>query len=186
MKNVRDRLLDAAEELIGQQGIHATGIDTILARAGTAKMSLYNQFGSKEGLVVAMLERRGERWLDWLKTQTEARGACARARILILFDLIGEQCRSGEVGCPFAAAAGEHADPAHPVHAVAVRHKAEMRRYLAALCRAAGIADAERLARQIQLLIEGATVTALIEGCPEAAKDARAAAECLIAAAGAA
>jgi AcrR family transcriptional regulator len=57
-----DRLLNTATRLFCLHGINATGIDKILAEAGVAKMTLYNQFGSKEGLVFAVLEREGEAW----------------------------------------------------------------------------------------------------------------------------
>ena len=52
----RDRLLKAAAELFYAEGVGATGIDAITARAGVAKMSLYNNFASKSDLVDAYLQ----------------------------------------------------------------------------------------------------------------------------------
>ena len=59
----RERLLAAASRLFYAQGMTATGIDAVTAEAGVAKMSLYNNFSSKEELMraarrpaVAMME----------------------------------------------------------------------------------------------------------------------------------
>src|SRR5262245_56736395 len=61
----RDRLLDAARDLFCQHGINATGVDAIVARAGTAKTTLYKLFGSKQQLVEAFLDREGQAWRGW-------------------------------------------------------------------------------------------------------------------------
>src|ERR1700694_6331719 len=54
--SARDRLLAAADELFYGEGVHVVGIDRIVERAGVAKASLYDSFGSKEELVRAYLE----------------------------------------------------------------------------------------------------------------------------------
>ena len=53
--SARDRLLAAANELFYAEGVQTVGIDRIIERAGVAKASLYNLFGSKEALVEAAL-----------------------------------------------------------------------------------------------------------------------------------
>src|SRR6478672_13064301 len=91
--SARERLLDAADELFYAEGVHVVGIDRVIARAGVAKASLYNAFGSKEALVRAYLQRRYERRVDAI-TQALAGCETARERILAIFDyldgLIGE------------------------------------------------------------------------------------------------
>jgi AcrR family transcriptional regulator len=54
----RERLLDAAYDLFATHGIGQVGIDTILAKSGCAKASLYSYFQSKVDLAVAFLDRR--------------------------------------------------------------------------------------------------------------------------------
>src|SRR4051812_50016617 len=61
--SARDRLLAAAAECFYNQGVNGTGIDAITAAAGGAKMSLYNNFASKDDLVLAYLQARHEEWL---------------------------------------------------------------------------------------------------------------------------
>ena len=61
-KKPRERILDAADELFYTRGIHAVGIDEIVARSGTAKTTLYAHFPSKDDLVASYLQRRSDDW----------------------------------------------------------------------------------------------------------------------------
>jgi hypothetical protein len=67
------------------------------------------------------------------------------------------------------------ADPR--VATIARRHLTRYRGLLERRLREAGVPDAAGLARQLLLLIEGASVVSAIDGTPDAAADARAAAE---------
>lgn len=179
-EEVRDRLLEAAERLIYRDGIHGTGVDTILGEAAVARMSLYNQFGNKEGLVLAALDRRDRRWMAWYEARVTALAPAGIGRVLALFDALDEWFRQPDFhGCAFINAAGELADPAHEVRHLAARHKQALARLVAATAGEAGIAG---LDRALFLLIEGAIVAAMVEGRPDAAQDARAVAARLAAA----
>ena len=70
--SVKNRLLAAAGVLFYNDGIGATGIDAITAKAGVAKMSLYNNFSSKSELVAAFLEARHAEWLALYEIRLEA------------------------------------------------------------------------------------------------------------------
>jgi AcrR family transcriptional regulator len=178
-EEVRDRLLDAAERLIYRDGISGTGVDTILAEASVARMSLYNQFGNKDGLVLAALDRRDRRWMAWYEARVSAVPA-GRGRVSALFEALDDWFRQPEFhGCAFINAAGELADPVHEVRRLAARHKQDLARFVTRVASEAGHAG---LDRALFLLIEGAIVAAMVEGRPDAAADARAAAERLIAA----
>jgi|SRR6266436_4485267 len=63
------RLVLAAARLFNEHGIHATGIDRIIAEAGVARMTFYKHFGSKEGLVRAVMERESKAWFEWLDAE---------------------------------------------------------------------------------------------------------------------
>src|SRR5258708_22914302 len=56
----RDRLIDAATQLFCRYGVNSVGVDAIVEAAGTAKTTLYKVFGSKDGLVEAVLDREGQ------------------------------------------------------------------------------------------------------------------------------
>ena len=179
-QEVRDRLLDAAERLIYRDGINGTGVDTILAEASVARMSLYNQFGNKDGLVLAALDRRDRRWMAWYEARVTALAPAGRGRVPALFDALGEWFRQPDFhGCAFINAAGELADPAHEVRQLAARHKLALARFVTRIADAAGRGA---LDRALFLLVEGAIVAAMVEGRPDAARDARDVAARLIAA----
>ena len=63
-RSARERLLDAANELFYEEGVHTVGIDRVIERAGVAKATLYSTFGSKDELVRAYLAAaaRGAGW----------------------------------------------------------------------------------------------------------------------------
>src|SRR5579859_170627 len=50
----RTRILEAARSLLSQSGPAAFTIDAVAAAADVARMTVYNQFGSKTGLVEAL------------------------------------------------------------------------------------------------------------------------------------
>lgn len=183
----RDRLLDAAEALIYSGGIHATGVDAIVKRSGAARKSFYSHFESKEALVVAALERRDERWMQWFVDATLARGKTPRTQLLGMFDVLRDWFQQPDFhGCAFLNASGEIADADDPVRIVARAHKARLlafvRERLDALADDAGVERRAlaRVARQWLVLIDGAIGVALVSGDATAARDARATAELLL------
>src|SRR6184192_4268393 len=105
--SARERLLAAASELFYAEGIHTVGIDRVIERAGVAKASLYNTFGSKDELIRAYLEARHE-VLQKRVAQAIARHDTPRARILAIFDLLGELFAApGFRGCAFLKVSAE-------------------------------------------------------------------------------
>ncbi|GGV31282.1 hypothetical protein GCM10010182_63390 [Actinomadura cremea] len=54
---VREALLRAARELLDERGPSGLAIRDIAARAGVAPMGVYNRFGSKDGILNALLEQ---------------------------------------------------------------------------------------------------------------------------------
>ncbi|WP_217231524.1 TetR/AcrR family transcriptional regulator [Streptomyces anulatus] len=65
--STRDRLLDAAEKLFLDHGVNQVSVRAINAEAGLNPGAVHYHFGSREGLVAALLERELEpRWRDCL------------------------------------------------------------------------------------------------------------------------
>jgi AcrR family transcriptional regulator len=176
----RERILDAAYHLFSRHGVAATGIDTILARSGAAKMSLYRHFESKDELVLAFLRRREREWtLDWLRAEIESRSAEPEERLLAVFDVFDGWFRAPDFeGCSFINVLLESPREG-PVRAAAAAHLAEIRSILAGLAQEAGLADPERFARTWHFLMKGCIVTAQ-EGLQDAAGEARQAAQIIL------
>ncbi|MTB85401.1 TetR family transcriptional regulator [Nocardioides sp. zg-578] len=61
---VRRALLDAAARTFARQGIDAASLDDVAAAAGFTKGAVYSNFGSKEGLVAALVDDRVSAYLD--------------------------------------------------------------------------------------------------------------------------
>ena len=56
--DTKDRILDAAERLIGEQGYAATSLRQIIAEAGVNLAAVHYHFGSKEELLFAVIQRK--------------------------------------------------------------------------------------------------------------------------------
>ncbi len=178
---MRERLLEAANELFYQEGVHTVGIDRVLERAGVAKASLYGTFGSKDELVRAYLEARAQRRREGI-SQRIARYEDPRARILSIFDLLAETARETSFrGCAFVNACAEGpSDPATPARQVSSKHRAWVRDLLAQLATDLGARDPGEVARQLSLLYGGALITAFLDSDPDAPLVARGVAESLL------
>jgi AcrR family transcriptional regulator len=176
----RERILEAATRLFLRDGFRAVGVDTIIAEAGVAKMTLYAHFPSKDELIVAYLERANEQFWEWLD------GASAgpddpKGKLVAMFDAVGELANSPRcLGCTFQGTAAEFPDSEHPGHRVALAHKRAVRARLAALARDAGLRAPERLADQLLLLMDGAWVAARMFGPRNPSDQVAAAARVLI------
>ncbi len=98
----RDRLIDTVLSLFSRHGFHATGIDTILAETGVAKMTRYQYFASKDELILAALERQGAEFRDWLTERVNVSGRAPRDRLLATVTAAGEWCANPQyTGCIF-------------------------------------------------------------------------------------
>ena len=174
----RERLLAAASELFYAEGVHTVGIDRVIERAGVAKASLYNTFGSKDELVRAYLEGRHADTAGRI-TRALGRYGTPRDRLLGVFDAQGELfTEPGFRGCAFVSASAE--SPSDVVEKAAADFRGWLRDLLTGLAREAGAPDAAGLARQLHLLYDGAGLSARMDHDPSAAVAARAAAEALL------
>ncbi len=178
--DARERLLAAAYSLFSRQGIGAVGIDTIIAEAGVAKMSLYRHFDSKEGLVLAFLERRDRHWtLDWLETEVLRRASDPEGRLLAIFDLFHDWFQEpGFEGCAFISVLLE-SPPEGRIRAAAAECLAHKRAIVRRFASEAGLAQVESFAHTWHMLMKGSIVSAQ-EGHRHAARDARKAAAVIL------
>src|SRR6476469_2091731 len=130
----RGRILDAAARRFYADGVAATGIDTITAEAGVAKMSLYNNFTSKADLVQAYLEARHEEWLGLYRRRLE-RAHGPREGVLAVFDAYADHAAQayehGFRGCGLLNAAAE-LPAGDPGRAAVRRHKEQVEQIVAA------------------------------------------------------
>jgi len=176
--SARQRLLDAASELFYAEGVHTVGIDRVIERAGVAKASLYNTFGSKDALVQAYLEGRHALQAERI-TRYIARYSDPRDRLLGVFEAQGETfARPGFRGCAFVSASAE--SPGELVEQAASDYRGWVRTLLVDLAREAGATAPEELGRKLHMIYDGASLSATMDHDPDAAVAARAAAATLL------
>lgn len=154
------RVLDAASVLFYERGIHAVGVDLVAETAGVTKKTLYARFGSKDALVVAYLQGRDRRWREFLDGFVAASDLTGAERPLVVLDAAAAWSDDQTPrGCSAINARAETAEATDPVAQEVTRQKIWLLGVFAELCREAGLADPDDVARTLMLLYEGAIVT---------------------------
>ncbi len=177
----RDQLMKTALELFAKNGIHATGIDTIVEHSGVTKKTLYAHFGSKEELVLSVLRQYDELARHEFIRQVEAGGTTSRARLFAMFDFAERWFQQRNFyGCLFINSISEYSEADTPIRQICQKYKKMMKAYIRELCTQAGASAPHELAEELTMLLEGATVTAQVSQNPKAAKIAKRAAKALI------
>jgi AcrR family transcriptional regulator len=175
------RILKAAAEVFGRRGIHAAGINEVVEAAGASKLTIYKNFGSKEGLVEAVLTDRTQRVRAWHNEAVEQAGGNARERILVVFDLVASwYAEAGFRGCAMMNAATEDRGHEGAPRRLAQDHLAFYRSLFERLLSEAGARDPKASARQLVVVLEGATLISAVDRDPGLGAEARVIVETLL------
>jgi AcrR family transcriptional regulator len=157
----RTRIVAAAADLFYRHGIRAVGVDAIAEAAGTNKMTLYRHFASKDELVAEYLRQSAaEADACWERFERDHPGDTLAQLRAWLKEMAGHVGNADKRGCPLANAAVELPEKGHPARRVIEEYKNAQRNRLVRLCRNAGLGEPELLADELNLLLEGARVTA--------------------------
>ncbi|SDI82645.1 transcriptional regulator, TetR family [Frankineae bacterium MT45] len=171
--SARDRLLAAANELFYEEGVHTVGIDRVIERAGVAKASLYNTFGSKEELIREYLAGRQATLRARITRELAARFDTPRAKLIGLFEIQGESfARPGYRGCAFVGASVE-SRPGGCEEKASADYRGWLRSLITELATDAGAADPAGLAQQLVFLYDGASISAWLDHNRDAAEQAQ-------------
>src|ERR1700716_317048 len=175
--DMKERIPETADRLFYLRGIRAVGVDTIAAEIGISKRTLYNHFPSKDALISAYLARRFVQARSSEKPPAE--------QILGTFDSLERGFASkGFRGCPFVNAVAELGSEDRSVKKIAIAFKESRRLWFRDLLRQLDVADAEGLATQLTLLVDGSIAQDLVRDDPSMARAAKEAAKVLLANAG--
>ena len=174
---MKARILETADRLFYLQGIRAVGVDTIAAEIGISKRTLYNHFPSKDALIAAYLAGRFK--------QVPASDKPPVEQILGTFDRLERGfAAKGFRGCPFVNAVAELGSEDRSARTIAIAFKESRRLWFRDLLLQLGVADAEGLATQLTLLVDGSIAQDLVRNDPAMARAAKLAATVLLANAG--
>jgi len=175
------RIVAEAAAQFHEHGIVATGVDALSRAAGISKRTLYERFGSKDGLIVAAYDALDKPVFEMFTGPAERASDTPRGQLEAFFAQVEVMVKLPEFrGCPFTNASSELADPDHPAHAVVRRHKERIRRWMLGRARAAGAANPAALSRQLMLVFAGVQSEALLERSSRPAREARELARTLI------
>jgi AcrR family transcriptional regulator len=156
---MREYILGVASDLFSSQGINATSVDAIVAKADIAKVTLYKYFKSKEQLILEYLREYDDRLWKKLSAVTAQKGDAAsklNALVDAMLDWIGDPEFKGFA---FINASVEFPQSENPVHQTSMEFARTLRNTLASLARESGIKNADTLALQLALVIEGTAIT---------------------------
>jgi AcrR family transcriptional regulator len=171
--SMKDRILETADRLFYLQGIRAIGVDTIAAEIGISKRTLYNHFPSKDALIAAYLERRFVQPPPSDKPPAE--------QILATFDSLERRFSSKDFrGCPFVNAVAELGAEDQSVRKIAIAFKESRRLWFRDLLVQLGVNDAEALATQLAVLVDGCIAQDLVRNDPAMARAAKEVAKVLL------
>jgi AcrR family transcriptional regulator len=160
---VRDRIFETACALFYRHGIRGVGVDTIVAAAGSNKMSFYRSFASKDALVTEYLQAQEREYWDWWEAAVARYPHEPRRQIEALFAGQLEMADStGCRGCALGNAAAEVSDTDDPVSTQVRAFKQQVRRRLHDMASAMGAREAERLGDGLMLLLDGGHFTRLV------------------------
>ena len=170
---MQERILESADRLFYLRGIRAVGVDTIAAEIGISKRTLYNHFPSKNELIAAYLKRRFNAAPASDKPPAE--------QILGTFDSLERRFASKDFrGCPFVNAVAELGAEDKAVKKIAIAFKESRRLWFRGLLVQLGVADADGLATQLTLLVDGSIAQDLVRDDPSMARAAKEAARVLL------
>ena len=171
--DMRERILRITDRLFYLKGIRAIGVDTIAAEIGISKRTLYNHFPSKDALISAYLERRFVMARPSDQSPVE--------QILGYFDALERRFSAKDFrGCPFVNAVAELGPKDRAVKKIAVAFKESRRQWFRDLLDELGVKDADSLATQLQLLVDGSIALDLVRDDPGMARAAKEAARALL------
>jgi AcrR family transcriptional regulator len=172
-EETEERILETADRLFYRQGIRAIGVDTVADEIGISKRTLYNHYPSKDALVAAYLSRR--------LVELEITDQPPHEQILGAFDRLERSVATKRFrGCAFVNAVAELGHEDREISRLAVAFKEGRRVWFRDLLSRLGVADADGVATQLALLLDGAIAASLVRGDPAFVRAAREAAVTLI------
>lgn len=182
-KPMKEYILSVASDLFSTQGINATSVDAIVAKADVAKVTLYKYFKSKEQLIIEYLREYDVKlWSSLSAITAQQEDAVSKLTALVngMLDWIGDPEFKGFA---FINASVEFPQRDDPVHQSSLESARTFRQTLAVLAHEAGLKNADALALQLALVVEGAAITERTQRGSGAVENAKALAKALIEAA---
>ena len=170
----RNQIVNASLELFYRDGIRATDIKKVIAKAGVTENSFYQNFHSKEDLVTAFLHRRHDVWFTWFKTEVEKRLEVNGGGLEVIADVLQSWFEDPSFrGCAFINLVAEGGKFDSEPFAIAREHKEQLKQFIRELATRIHLQEPDVAAAAGVLVVEGAIVRAQMTCDPKEAESAR-------------
>ncbi|WP_267419986.1 MULTISPECIES: TetR/AcrR family transcriptional regulator [unclassified Curtobacterium] len=132
------RILETANRLFYEEGIHSVGVDRLISEASVTKATFYKHYGSKDNLILAYVHTQHDRVqqaFDALVADAGTASDAVRAWVTAVADEVNAPTFRG---CAFLNAAAEYHDPRDQIRVVVASHRDWYTERLADLLQDAG------------------------------------------------
>ena len=173
--DTHERVIQVAADLLYKRGVQQVSMDDVAAAAQVTKATLYKHFSSKDALISECLEIVDLEHFTWFVSQVNQRATDGAPALGAVFDVLDQWINSSVFrGCAFINASIQLPDHQHPAFLAVLNHKDRTRRWLVTLAADEGFSReaAELIGSHLMLLMEGAIITALVQGRADAGKEA--------------
>jgi AcrR family transcriptional regulator len=162
----REQVLDAAERVMATEGFEAATIARVVDESGVPLSSVYHYYGSKDGVLLAVMQRGADRFYADVPDYDRRSGTAVEHLRLVIFDAIDALERHPNflrlviafAVQPPQAGEGEVSDVVREVRLMALRR---LRRQIAIACDDNARSRAvDRVARLALAAIDGAFIAA--------------------------
>lgn len=170
---MRERIIDAAYDLLASRGVRDVGINELISSSGVAKATFYRHFASKDELVLAFLEKRDRVWtVNAIMGEACRRADTPEQQLLAIFDVFTDWFhRTDFEACSFINVLLEMG-ASHPLGRASIDYLAKIRGHVKQLADGAGLQRTDDFSRSWHILMKGSIISAA-EGDLEAAQRAR-------------
>jgi AcrR family transcriptional regulator len=159
----RERILQTADRLFYSEGIHAVGIQRIIAEASVTRVTLYRHFSSKDDLIAAYLDRRSAYDHDQIDGVIDAHPGDPRAALAdIAVALTRDDFGAVRRGCPFINASAEFTG-SHPARVKAREIRQWVTGRIEELLQRLDHRDPRGTAEQLMMVRTGAVVSGALD-----------------------
>jgi AcrR family transcriptional regulator len=176
----RDTIVRSSLEIFYRDGIKGTDVTKVIERAGVSESLFYQNFSSKEDLVLAFLHKRHDIWMAWFTSEVEAKLSQPGAKLEVIADVLQSWFEDpGFRGCAFINTVAEGGKFDSEPFTIAREHKEQLKQFLTGVAARLNHSEPELTAAAAVLVIEGAIVRAQMTGDAHEAHNARLLFQCL-------
>ncbi len=157
----RDEIIKLAFDTFYEHGFHATGVDKLLLQSGISKRTLYKYFPTKEDLIKEAIIFYGQNFFGEMIKNIEAKYKNPTDKILAIFDMKHKKLKSGDYSGCFAINARLEFDGKNKkIESQCSQAGSQVQDFIFKLCKEGKYKNPKKLAQQIVILLQGATVYA--------------------------